>query len=108
MNAAGPAADFDTVILAGGSAARMAGADKPALTVGGAPMLVSVAQAASAAGTQQLIVVGPRRPGAVQAGLEKVAAGQPTLDLFPLAKERLPEFEAWKAAKAATPKETKK
>ncbi len=31
--------------------------------------------------------------------LEKVAAGQPTLDLFPLAKERLPEFEAWKAAK---------
>ncbi|THD78570.1 MAG: hypothetical protein E7812_11305 [Phenylobacterium sp.] len=34
--------------------------------------------------------------------LEKVAAGQPTLDLFPLAKERLPEFEAWKAAKAGT------
>jgi regulator of RNase E activity RraA len=33
--------------------------------------------------------------------LEKVAAGQPTLDLFPLAKERLPEFEAWKAARDA-------
>ena len=40
--------------------------------------------------------------------LEKVAAGQPTLDLFPLAKERLPEFEAWKAAKAGTPEETQK
>lgn len=34
--------------------------------------------------------------------LEKVAEGQPTLDLFPLAKERLPEFETWKAAKAST------
>lgn len=33
--------------------------------------------------------------------LEKVAEGQPTLDLFPLAKERLPEFEAWKAARDA-------
>jgi 5-oxopent-3-ene-1,2,5-tricarboxylate decarboxylase / 2-hydroxyhepta-2,4-diene-1,7-dioate isomerase len=33
--------------------------------------------------------------------LEMVAAGQPTLDLFPLAKERLPEFEAWKAAKSS-------
>ena len=33
--------------------------------------------------------------------LEKVAAGQPTLDLFPLAKDRLPEFEAWKAARDA-------
>lgn len=33
--------------------------------------------------------------------LEMVAAGQPTLDLFPLAKERMPEFETWKAAKAS-------
>jgi regulator of RNase E activity RraA len=33
--------------------------------------------------------------------LEQVAAGQPTLDLFPLAKDRLPEFEAWKAARDA-------
>ncbi len=33
--------------------------------------------------------------------LEKVAEGQPTLDLFPLAKERLPEFEAWKTARDA-------
>ncbi|WP_304164682.1 hypothetical protein [Phenylobacterium aquaticum] len=33
--------------------------------------------------------------------LEKVAEGQPTLDLFPLAKERLPEFGAWKASRDA-------
>jgi 5-oxopent-3-ene-1,2,5-tricarboxylate decarboxylase / 2-hydroxyhepta-2,4-diene-1,7-dioate isomerase len=33
--------------------------------------------------------------------LEKVAAGQSSLDLFPLAKERLPEFETWKAARDA-------
>ncbi len=33
--------------------------------------------------------------------LEKVAAGQPTLDLFPLTKERVPEFEIWKAARDA-------
>jgi molybdenum cofactor guanylyltransferase len=70
-------ADFDTVILAGGMAARMAGADKPALVVGVTPMVVSVAQAAAAAGTRQLIIVGPQRPGVVQAGLEMVAAGLP-------------------------------
>jgi molybdopterin-guanine dinucleotide biosynthesis protein A len=73
----GPAADFDTVILAGGSAARMAGADKPALLVGGSPMVVSVARAAATAGTAQIIIVGPKRPGAVQAGLEMVAAALP-------------------------------
>jgi 5-oxopent-3-ene-1,2,5-tricarboxylate decarboxylase / 2-hydroxyhepta-2,4-diene-1,7-dioate isomerase len=31
--------------------------------------------------------------------LERVAAGESTMDLFPLAKPRLPEFETWKAAK---------
>jgi 5-oxopent-3-ene-1,2,5-tricarboxylate decarboxylase / 2-hydroxyhepta-2,4-diene-1,7-dioate isomerase len=31
--------------------------------------------------------------------LEKVAEGQSSLDLFPLAKERIPEFEAWKTAR---------
>jgi molybdenum cofactor guanylyltransferase len=69
--------DFDTVILAGGKAARMGGEDKPALVVGGTPMVVSVAQGAAVAGTRQLIIVGPQRPGVVQAGLETVAAGLP-------------------------------
>lgn len=30
--------------------------------------------------------------------LERVAAGEPTIGLFPLAKERTPEFEQWRAA----------
>jgi molybdopterin-guanine dinucleotide biosynthesis protein A len=55
----------------------MGGADKPGLAVGGTPMLVSVAQAAAAAGTKRLIIVGPLRPGAVQAGLAALAAGRP-------------------------------
>lgn len=75
--AAGPVPEFDTVILAGGQAARMAGADKPALAVGETPMLVSVARAATAAGTRRLIIVGPRRGGAVLDGLAAVAAGVP-------------------------------
>lgn len=66
---------FDTVILAGGAASRLDGADKPALEVGGQPMLVSVAAAAVAAGSARLIVVGPDRSGAVGRGLTAAAAG---------------------------------
>ena len=55
----------------------MGGVDKPGLVVSGTPMLVSVAQAAAAAGTKRLIIVGPSRPGAVQAGLAALAAGRP-------------------------------
>jgi molybdopterin-guanine dinucleotide biosynthesis protein A len=66
--------DFDAVILAGGRAARMNGADKPALAVGGVPLLVLVARAAAAAGARQVIVVGPERGGAVGRGLAAVAA----------------------------------
>jgi molybdenum cofactor guanylyltransferase len=72
-----PAPEFDAVILAGGSAARMGGADKPGLMVGGTPLLVSVAQAAAAAGAGRLIVVGPSRPGVVTASLATLAAGRP-------------------------------
>jgi molybdopterin-guanine dinucleotide biosynthesis protein A len=67
--------EFDTVILAGGRASRMGGADKPALIVGNEPMVVSVARAAAAAGTRSLIVVGPRREGAVLDALTAVAGG---------------------------------
>jgi len=73
----GTAPEFDTVILAGGRAARMAGADKPALVVGETPMLVSVARAAAAAGTRRLIIVGPQRQGSVAAGLARVASSLP-------------------------------
>jgi molybdopterin-guanine dinucleotide biosynthesis protein A len=69
------ARDFDCMILAGGRASRMNGADKPELEVGGRPMLVSVAAAAASAGAGRLIVVGPRRGGAVALGLAAVASG---------------------------------
>jgi molybdopterin-guanine dinucleotide biosynthesis protein A len=68
-------ADFEAVILAGGAARRMRGADKPALEVGGTPLLVSVARAAAAAGARRVVVVGPDRGGEVAAGLEVVGAG---------------------------------
>lgn len=77
MPAAGLVPEFDTVILAGGSATRMAGADKPGLTVGGRAMLVSVAEAAATAGTGRLIIVGPPRGGPVQEALDSLAATIP-------------------------------
>lgn len=67
--------EFDAVILAGGRATRMGGADKPALLVGNDPMVVSVARAAASAGAGRLIIVGPRRDGPVQEALAAVAAG---------------------------------
>lgn len=76
MIAVGLASDFDTVVLAGGRASRMGGADKAGLAVGGPPMLVSVAQAAAAAGASRLIVVGPARAGSVYDGLASLAAGR--------------------------------
>ncbi len=54
-----PSAPFDAVVLAGGVARRMGGADKPGLEVGGASLLERVAAAASEADT--VIVVGPER-----------------------------------------------
>ncbi len=77
MAPGGQVPDFDTVVLAGGVAARMNGADKPGLDVGGDPMLVLVARAAAAAGTGKLIVVGPERGGAVGRGLAEVASSLP-------------------------------
>ena len=65
---------FDTIILAGGDGARLGGADKPALTVGGTPMLVSVARAAHLAGTSRVIVVGPQREGVVGQALAGLGA----------------------------------
>jgi molybdopterin-guanine dinucleotide biosynthesis protein A len=74
--AAGRAPDFDVVVLAGGRASRMGGADKPVLLVGDTPMLVCVAQAAAAAGTSRLIIVGPDRPGFIQDQLRALARGR--------------------------------
>ncbi|HVX43370.1 MAG TPA: NTP transferase domain-containing protein [Mycobacteriales bacterium] len=51
---------FDAIILTGGTARRLNGADKPALLVGGEPMVGAVARAVAAA--DRLIVVGPAHP----------------------------------------------
>lgn len=51
---------YDAVVLAGGGARRLGGADKPAVVVGGRPLLDRVLDSVSAA--DQRIVVGPPRP----------------------------------------------
>jgi molybdopterin-guanine dinucleotide biosynthesis protein A len=56
------AASFDAVVLAGGRARRLGGADKPMLEVGGTPLLDRVLDACAQAGAQRAIVVGPERP----------------------------------------------
>lgn len=53
---------YDAIVLAGGAAKRLGGADKPAVRVGGRPLLDRVLAACSGAGTT--VVVGGRRPTA--------------------------------------------
>ena len=51
---------YDAVVLAGGGARRLDGADKPGLIVGGRPLVARVGAAVAGAG--RLILVGPERP----------------------------------------------
>ncbi|MGI8331939.1 molybdenum cofactor guanylyltransferase [Actinomadura scrupuli] len=51
---------YDAVVLAGGAARRLGGADKPGALVGGRSLIARVAAAAAAA--ERLIIVGPARP----------------------------------------------
>lgn len=55
-------AAYDAIVLAGGGARRLGGADKPALSVGGRTLLDRVLAACQDAA--RTIVVGPRRPTA--------------------------------------------
>jgi molybdopterin-guanine dinucleotide biosynthesis protein A len=57
-----PAQIAAALVLAGGRATRLGGADKPAITVGGRSLLATVAAAAFDAGASRLVVVGPARP----------------------------------------------
>lgn len=59
---AGPAGPVAALVLAGGSASRMGGVDKPGIKVGGRTLIATVAAAASGAGASHLVVVGPARP----------------------------------------------
>ncbi|WP_310724054.1 NTP transferase domain-containing protein [Streptomyces sp. N2A] len=54
--------DHDVIVLAGGAARRLGGADKPALSVGGRPLLDRVLAACPDAA--RAVVVGPARPTA--------------------------------------------
>jgi molybdopterin-guanine dinucleotide biosynthesis protein A len=49
------------IVVAGGSARRLSGVDKPALSVGGKPLLARAIHALD--GAERVIAVGPRRPG---------------------------------------------
>ncbi len=51
------------LVLAGGRARRLGGADKPGIAIGGRPMVSTVAAAAAGAGAGHLVLVGPPRPG---------------------------------------------
>ncbi|MEI5008831.1 NTP transferase domain-containing protein [Streptomyces sp. PmtA] len=55
-------ADYDAIVLAGGAARRLGGADKPGVSVGGRTLLDRVLTASRGAG--RTIVVGGRRPTA--------------------------------------------
>lgn len=51
------------MLLAGGRASRLGGADKPGITIRGRSLLAVVAEAAADAGASRVVVVGPARPG---------------------------------------------
>jgi molybdenum cofactor guanylyltransferase len=73
-----PGLEVDAVVLAGGRASRLGGADKPALVVGERSLLASVIAAAAAAGARVVVVVGPPRPGLVlTAGQLRVVREEP-------------------------------
>jgi molybdopterin-guanine dinucleotide biosynthesis protein A len=57
------AGSLAALVLAGGWARRLGGADKPGIAIAGQPMVTAVAAAAAGAGAGQLVVVGPPRPG---------------------------------------------
>jgi molybdopterin-guanine dinucleotide biosynthesis protein A len=50
------------IVLAGGRAARLGGADKPGLRVGERTLLESVVAAGTEAGARPIVIVGPDRP----------------------------------------------
>ena len=54
---------FDAIVLAGGLARRLRGADKPAIRLGGRTLGAVAITAAAAAGAGAVIVVGPERHG---------------------------------------------
>lgn len=73
---------FDAVVLAGGRATRLGGADKPRLVVGQRTLLGSAVSAVTEAGASRVVVVGPQRPatgrpGTVSPGTVSPGTGGP-------------------------------
>jgi molybdenum cofactor guanylyltransferase len=58
---------FGMIILAGGRATRLGGADKPGLVIGGRTLLAAVVAAGTEAGARRVVVVGPDRTGTTDA-----------------------------------------
>ncbi|MEV2278738.1 molybdenum cofactor guanylyltransferase [Nocardiopsis sp. NPDC049922] len=90
-----PPGGIDAVILAGGAARRMGGADKPGLTVAGRTLLERVADAVRSHDAQaRVIVVGPPResPPALYVREEPPGAGPVPALIAGLAHVRAPRF----------------
>jgi molybdopterin-guanine dinucleotide biosynthesis protein A len=64
------------VVLAGGRASRLGGADKPGIRVLGRSLLATVTRAAIGAGASRIVIVGPSRPDLIA----EVADGGPHTD----------------------------
>jgi molybdopterin-guanine dinucleotide biosynthesis protein A len=62
----GTSGPLAAVVLAGGRATRLGGADKPAITIQGRSLLSTAVEAALNAGASRVVVVGPPRPGLVR------------------------------------------
>lgn len=54
------------LVLAGGRAARLGGADKPAIVINRRSLLSTAASAALGAGARRIVIVGPARPGLIR------------------------------------------
>jgi molybdopterin-guanine dinucleotide biosynthesis protein A len=95
------------IILAGGRATRLGGADKPGLIVGGQTLLGAVVAAGTAAGARLIAVVGPVRPDIADArggsALRFVSEEPPGSGPVPALRRGLAELEAepWAAVLAA-------
>jgi molybdopterin-guanine dinucleotide biosynthesis protein A len=89
---------YEQIILAGGGAVRLSGADKPGLVVGGRSLLESVI--AAGAGAARIIVVGPPRGGVT--GARFVSEEPPGAGPVPALRRGLAEVRApWIALLAA-------
>jgi molybdopterin-guanine dinucleotide biosynthesis protein A len=97
------ARQLDAVVLAGGRASRLGGADKPALVVGRRSLVASVLSAVAEAGAQRVVVVGPERPGLEFAGeLRAVREDPPGSGPVPALRRGLAEVSApWVVVLAA-------